>query len=276
MLRLMLPIGWVLAFCPLMVVQAQEKGKEESELEKLAKDLRHKDVKVRLKAVKSLAEKGEDADPVAGPLCDALMDRSPQVAVAALEALEKVRPDLYKHVSTLVLDKDPYKQLEAIRELGLMGEKANPVTNLLLARLRTVLATRFKDGLSAVGLSGGLSPVERAYFTAIRQIKPDDVETIKLFKVMAGVTNRDSYARLEAIRFLNDWAGDDAARRKELLPLLKAGLDDPVCQVECIKISGSYGSLAKDFAPLLRKLKLSSVETIRKAASEALDKIDNP
>jgi len=274
MLRLMLPIGWVLAFCPLMVVQAQEKGKEESELEKLAKDLRHKDVKVRLKAVKSLAEKGEDAAPVAGPLCDALMDRSPQVAVAALEALEKVRPDLYKHVSTLVLDKDPYKQLEAIRELGLMGEKANPVSNLLLARLRTVLATRFNfnDGLSAVGLS----PVERAYFTAIRQIKPDDVETIKLFKVMAGVTNRDSYARLEAIRFLNDWAGDDAARRKELLPLLKAGLDDPVCQVECIKISGSYGSLAKDFAPLLRKLKLSSVETIRNAASEALDKIDNP
>jgi HEAT repeat protein len=265
----MLPIGWVLAFCPLMVVQAQEKGKEQSELEKLAKDLRHKDVKVRLKAVKSLAEKGEDAAPVAGPLCDALMDRSPQVAVAALEALEKVRPDLYKHVSTLVLDKDPKKQLKAIRELGLMGEKANPVFNLLLARLRTVLATRFNFNV-------GLSDVERAYFTAIRQIKPDDVETIKLFKVMAGVTNRDSYARLEAIRFLNDWAGDDAARRKELLPLLKAGLDDPVCQEECIKISGSYGSLAKDFAPLLRKLKLSSVETIRNAASEALDKIDNP
>lgn len=253
-------------------LQAQDKAKLDAELEKMTKDLRHRDVKVRVAAVKALGEKGVDAGPAARSLCDALLDQSPQVAVAALEALEKVRPDLYKHVSTMVLDKDRQKQMTAIQELGLLGEKANPVITVLLARLRTELATRNVKGLHA----RGLSEFETAYFSAIRQIKPDDSETIKLYKVMAGATNQDGYARLEAILFLSDWAAEEEARRKELLPLLKSGLDNPVCQVPCIKLCGTYGALAKDFVPLLKKLKLSNNENVRMAASTALDQIENP
>ncbi|HBI45884.1 MAG TPA: hypothetical protein DDY78_23970 [Planctomycetales bacterium] len=197
-----------------------------------------------------------------------MMDGSQKVATAALDSLEKVRPDLYKPLSTLVLDATPAKQLAAIKEIGLMGEKAYPAMSLLLARLRGELAKpAYRRGLSELAL---------AYFAAIRQIKPDDAETIKLFKVMAGVSDRDSYARLESLIFLEDWAGEDESKRKEVLPLLNVGLDDGICQLNCIQTAGGYGVLAKDFVPKLKKLKLSSLEQIRDAAGAAADKIENP
>ena len=49
-----------------------------------------------------------------------------------------------------------------------------------------------------------------------------------------------------------------------------------MCQPACIKLSGGYGALAKDFVPLLKKLKLAKDEATRQAAGEALDKIENP
>ena len=70
--------------------------------------------------------------------------------------------------------------------------------------------------------------------------------------------------------------GDDEAKRKEMLPFFKAGLENNICCLACIKIIGGYGMLAKDCVTLLKKLKLSQVEVIREAANEAIDKIENP
>ncbi|VTU01233.1 ---NA--- : : HEAT_2 [Gemmataceae bacterium] len=275
MIRSLLFVAGVLALGPVHGGRAQDKAdakKEESDIEKLAKELRHKDARVRIKAAKGLGEKGGDAAPAARALCDALLDPSPQVAVAALEALEPVRPDLYKPLAAMLLDKDREKHVKAVQELGLMGEKAAPVVNVLLVRLRNELATRNVKRL----YNRGLTDFERAAFAAIRQIKPDDPETVKLYKVMAGPANQDGYARLEAILFLTDWAAEDETRRKEVLPLLRAGLDNPTCQAACIKLSGGYGPLAKEFVPLLKKLKLAKDEATRQAAGEALDRIENP
>lgn len=244
-------------------------GADDPELEKLVKDLRNKEVKVRLKAAESLGKKGQDAAPAARALSDAILDLSPQVATACLEALEKVRPDLYKPLSVLILDKDSNKHLMAIREFGLMGEKATPVVSVLLFRLRQQLSTRGK-------FSRGLSQLEEAYFTALQQINPDDAETLKIYMVVAGPLNKDGYTRIQAIGFLNNWAAGEETRRRQLLPFLKAGLDDPICQLDCIKILGTYGAIAKDFVPLLKKLKLSKEEKIREAAGAAVDKIENP
>jgi hypothetical protein len=255
----------------LSTVQAEDKPKIDPEIEKLIKTLRDRYVEVnsKLKALKLLREKGESAADAATAICDALLDRSPQVAKAALDTLEKVRPDLYQHVSILLLDEDYSKRVEALRGLGLLGEKALPVTNLLLAGLRTELAKIGRFYSSA-----------EEYFSALRQIKPDSEETIKLYKTIAGSpAPRDwnllrRYPRLEAIQFLVEWAGEDTARRKQLLPLLKSALDDPVCVIPCLKIIGDYADLTKDFIPILKKLKLSSKEEIRQAASDALEKIE--
>ncbi|MCS6864261.1 MAG: hypothetical protein RMJ56_02905 [Gemmataceae bacterium] len=266
---LMFLLGVMLLGC-LSTVQAQDQPKIDPEIDKLIKALRDKSVEVssKLRALKLLREKGETAADAATAICDAMLDRSLQVAKAALETLEKVRPDLYTHVSVLVLDQDYGKRLKAIRELGLLGERALPVTNLLLARLRSELA---KDDYSQFA---------SAYFSALRQIKPDSEETIKLYKTIASSTSyRDGYygksPRLEAIEFLVEWAGEETSRRKQLLPLLKSALNDRRCVIPCIRIIGDYGDLAKDFIPILKKFKFSSDEEVRKAAGEALDKLEN-
>jgi HEAT repeat protein len=251
---------------------AQDKDKDDvsPDLAALIKGLRNKQSKIRIKAAEDIGKLGEEAAPAAKPLCNAMMDGSAKVATAALDSLEKVRPDLYKPLSTLVLDSTPAKQLAAVKEIGLMGEKANPAMKLLLARLRTELSRPRSYN------QRGLSEMSLAYFAAIRQIKPDDAETVKLFRVMAGLSDRDSYARLESLIFLEDWAGEDESKRKEVLSLLNVGLDDAVCQLNCIQTAGGYGVLAKDFVPKLKKLKLSSLEQIRDAAGVAADKIENP
>src|SRR5688572_21635593 len=100
---------------------AQEKGKEDKQghqvrpkdnktdpeikdpkLLALVKKLKDTKAKVRLEAIEDISKMGEEAAAAAKPLCDAMLDRSPQVAVAALKAIENVRPDLYKPLSAVI------------------------------------------------------------------------------------------------------------------------------------------------------------------------------
>jgi HEAT repeat protein len=67
-----------------------------ADVKALLAQLRSKDAGVRIRAVQALGEKGDDAKPAVRALCSATLDTSAKVKQAALEALEKVRPDLYK------------------------------------------------------------------------------------------------------------------------------------------------------------------------------------
>jgi hypothetical protein len=79
----------------------------------------------------------------------------------------------------------------------------------------------------------------------------------------------------EGARVVEDWAGDDEARRKRLLPLLRKGLDDNICQLKCVQIAGTFGALAKVLKNQLENLKLTSRrEEVRDAARDALEMID--
>ena len=225
-------------------------------------------MKDRLKAIAALGEKGEAAAEAAGPLCDAMLSASPKVATAALQAIEKVRPDLYKPLTALLVDGSHENQLKGTKELGLMGEKASPAINVLLANLRRELA-------KGPASKGQLSAMQTELFNAIRQIKPDDNETVKMYKTIAAASNKHILARVEAIAFLYSWAGDDAVRRQDIFPLIRAGLSDGQLQIQCIRCLGEYGELAKPCIPQLKQLKLSSNAAVRQAATAALDKIEN-
>ena len=237
------------------------------ELAALAKQLKSPDVKGRLKAIDGIAAKGEGAASVAGPLCDAVLDSSPKVATAAIQAVEKVRPDLYKPLTALMLDGIQENRLRGVKELGLMGEKAAPTANVLLTVLRQELAKG--------PLGDGLSPMQGELFGAIRQIKPDDETTIKIYKAIAAPTNQHSTARAQALEFLHAWAGVVERRRRDILPLVMSGLSDSRCQLPCIRYLGEYGPLAKAAIASLKQLKLSSDAAVRNAATASLDKIEN-
>jgi hypothetical protein len=243
--------------------------KEDKEFAGVKKQLKDADPRTRLKAIEFLASKGEAAAPAAGALCDTILDSSPKVGAAALAAVEKVRPDLYKPLTALVVDKEVKHRLEGAKELGLIGEKALPAVNVLTATLRRELAQGPGDG-------GRLTDIQQELFNSIRQIKPDDTATVAIYKAIAGPTNKHAAARGEAFEFLHQWAGADDKRRKEVLPLVKSGVENDMCRVQCIRYLGEYGPLAKECLPRLKQLKLSSDATVRDAATASVDKIENP
>lgn len=232
------------------------------------KQLKDRDAKNRVQACETLGGMGEAAADAAGPLCDATLDASPKVATAAVHAIEKVRPDLYKPLTALVLDASHDNRLRGTKELGLMGEKALPAINVLLTNLR-------KELTRGPAAEGQLSAMQTELFNAVRQIKPDDTNTIKMYKAIGAGTNRHVVARGEALTFLHDWAGEDALRRQDILPLVRAGLTDNYLQIQCIRHLGEYGTLAKSCVPQLKQLKLSSNAAVREAATASLDKIEN-
>jgi hypothetical protein len=239
------------------------------EMVSLAKQLKSPGVKGRLDAIQAIAAKGEEAASIAGPLCDAILDSSPKVATVAVQAVEKVRPDLYKPLTALMVDRDNHNRLKGAKELGLMGEKAAPTVNVLVSVLRKELA-------GGPGNGGRLTEMQTELFNAIRQINPDDAATVKIYKAIAAPANQHAAARAEGLAFLNRWAGSDLIRRKEILPLVRAGLsEEKHCQIPCIHYVGEYGTLAKDCIPQLKQLKLSSSAAVREAATASLDKIEN-
>ena len=200
------------------------------------------------------------------------MDNSPRVGEAALVSLEKVRPDLYAHVSRMILDKDRSKQFQAIAGLGLLGEKALPTKNLLLARLRMETVKM----MPIVQYSAERNDAAVVVLLAsIRQIDEENIDCHKVEKVLASTTNKDPQSRLDAIDRLIRWAGDDDARKKEVLPLIGNTLSDNGLLIAGINRLAAYGKLSKVYLPTLKKLKLAAAEAVRDAATKAVDAIDD-
>lgn len=247
------------------------------EYEPQVKQLKDKDAKLRAKAAEELGTKGETAASTATALCDAIMDKSPKVAQAALVALETVRPDLYKPISKMVLDSSPINQFQAIADLGVMEEKALPAKNLLLARMR-VEAVAKRERVADIG-GPGISVLARTppldvVLDSLAQIDFNEPEVVKTLKALAGPANTEAVRRLNSIDRLMLWATDDEKRQKEILPLIGAGIQNNNMVIPCVEKLATYGGLSKDYLPALKKLKLSNSAAVRDAASKAVEVIE--
>jgi len=272
---LLMVMGW--SVCYLSSVDAQPKGKgdTESAIDKLAKDLRNPNRKVRLNAVQKLGQlEGADKDRVSMLLCDAILDPEPTISKTALQLLENVYPELYKYIVVIVLDNDIRNKEQAIRGLSKMGTKARPATRLL----HKVIISRI------IKFSVFFGDLDEACFDALREMEAYDLETLNFMKDIIRtheITYRDNKVyitedyKILALEYLVEWADTDQLKRKELIPLLKVGLGyrEGELLMKSIEISGSYGELAADLLPLLKEHKLSSNAKIREAASKAVEKI---
>lgn len=256
------------------------------EVQGLIDDLRVKDARTKVAALNELRSKGEEAEPAAEAIINCLLDPSEKVVLAAVETIEKVRPDLYKSLSNLVLDESPYERERAAVQLGALGGKAAPAKTLLVTLLRTAMANLDgPDPRDFFPARGKLSDIRVVTLVqAIRKIDPDDPEPIKALKELAkDLGDETAYRRSvragiapdNALLSLHKWAGDDEGRRKELLPLLKAALDRESLDalLLALKICADYGELAKGMSETIRKLKLHKEEQVRDAAKKALDRI---
>lgn len=243
----------------------RDDGELQDQLAEITRKLKHKDAKVRLKAVEALEAMGKKGTPCSKELCDALMDPNGPVATKALTALESVRPDLYKPLSTLLLDKSIYRRAEAVAKLEELGKDARPVSGLLVNSLKH--SANEND-------YGQPDVVPASIFKAFKKIKPEDSGTIATMKGLASPETLALGHRYHALDFLISWADDDEERRGEVIPLVASGLDNEQLAIVCINVAGKYGKLSKGMLPKLKQLKLSDTKEVREAATTAVEKIE--
>jgi len=238
------------------------------DLDRLAKDLKSKDAKVRMRAVEAIEEKGEAAAPIARNLCDAILDRDARIGKAALLAIEKVSPKLYAPLTAFLLN-EAGKQYLGVEEMTKLKGEASPAIGVLIARYAS-------------------STSKEQILAALEIIGPEDQSVVKFFKSFSLQSPESDdwtiwFHRNRGVTFLVKWAGEDEKKRKEVYPYLKfaftsmakmKGKNEASSPVKCIELLGEYGALSKELLPAIKTLKLSDDMAIRKAASESVKKIE--
>jgi HEAT repeat protein len=245
----------------------------DAKIAQLVGDLKSERREERIRAAEGLGKLKEMARPAARALCEVAADAEESVRQAALEALEKVHPALYKHVSTLVLGGDRRQAVQAIK---LMGEGANAATPLLLAQLkRDCYPLRF-DGEGDI--------LEE--LASLRAIAPDEASTVAMIVELAnyeGGVGQGSRVRAAAAAAIGELAERHPDQRLEMIKAMvraaqfrpqRSNMVDSYTSVAAINALGKIGPKAKDAVPVLKKLKFSPDVAIREAATAALEKID--
>lgn len=255
--------------------EAQDKAKKDldDDVKGIIGTLRNPILKKRIQGAQALGQMGPDAKDAAQALCEVLiLEKSPLMKQATIEAIEKIRPDLYKPILALLAGQP---STQAILELGSMGEKAAPTVPIL----KTLLRLEVSSGLaSRYGYDFGRYSdqyLAKACFLALEKIVPDDLEQVRIWLAIAAPANKSAFGRITAIQKLGFIAAKKPELRNQLLPTVYVGLKNEDCQLSAVKALGLFGAEAKGAIPDLRVLKLSSNSTIREAAGIALDKIES-
>jgi HEAT repeat protein len=231
----------------------------------------------------------ERARPAARALCEATVDPSEAVRRAALEALEKVHPELYKRVVVLLVDANPHNHTQASGALRGMGKDAEAATPVLLAHLRLHSGPPRPNQDTIFGLKYPYADSARADIGALAKLAPTDPEVIKLLMDLSEhlPANNPFYGgqvQLSAVEALREIGKNYPEQRKRIVPALiaAAGEEDrrrgfgAQQSLAAIRALGDFGPDARAAVPALKKLKLHPEDAIRQAASSALEKIERP
>jgi HEAT repeat protein len=228
----------------------------------LSKQLKDRETKKRIEAAHELGKLGNKARDAARPLCEACMDSNGKVSVAAIDAMEKIRPDLHKHIVTIVSDSDKGKHIRAFRAFEELKEEAAPVVPLLLA---------YVSRGSAASATDRDSPCIRAVM-CLGAIAPDDT-TIMQPLISVCRVHPGSYLANECIFELSKLGEAKPELRKKIMPTLTGALTTP-CKISAIQGLARFKSDARDALPQLKKMRFDDNEEVRKAAVGAIEKIE--
>jgi hypothetical protein len=250
-----------------------------------AKLLASEDVEDRIRAANQLARMGPKGKAAARALCEAALEDKGEGRQAALEALEKVHPELYKHVLVLLVDQEFRNHVNASQGIGRLKEEGAPALPILLDHIQKCLSDQREPPLASVYNTTSLLDAD---LRALVEIAPNNQEVWKcLVDMLKSEPGHRLYSRFEGARARTVAAecmtkvGKDnsAARSVFVPPLIKATnvtiydqRDKATC-LAAIRTLGSFGPAAKDAVPTLKKLKIDTDERIRRAASQALEAI---
>jgi outer membrane biosynthesis protein TonB/DNA-directed RNA polymerase subunit RPC12/RpoP len=272
--------------------EEKDKDKEppkpkESELDRLVRQLKDKDS--RSAAARELGKLGEKARPAAAALCEALASANDDEHEALLDALEKIRPDLHKHVVTLMVDEDVYNHSNALAAIEKLKRDGAPVVPLLLAYGKRMAEEKSFGKLK--NLSGSRSGLLARCIKALRSTSPANPQVIAFLSPLVTYASQDRFSgfadsdvRGHAIAALHLAGKEDPKVRKKLVPVFLRGVaaQSPYQEGErdvrtallAMAALGELGPEAKEALPALKKEKLNANKEIREAASAAVAKID--
>jgi HEAT repeat protein len=270
-------------------LSAQEK-KVDPKVAALIKALRGKTTTDKVKAAEGLEKLGPEARDATRAICDAVLDPSRKVRNAALNALEKINPDLHEVVAPLALDENPSNRLDAVERIQKMGANGKPATSLVIASYGNParpteigsLEEQFKqqaiDTLIAVGpedkevvdalifwlLADQDSRMRDRCAEVLPQTHIPKRTVPALLKAMsAGIV------RLPAVEALGEIGADAKTSVKALANVMVTDPDAAV-RLGAIRALERIDPGAKDFLKALEKSKFDPDAAVRKASEEAL------
>jgi HEAT repeat protein len=228
----------------------------------LTKQLKDKDPRKRADAAEELGRLGTAARDAARPLCELCSDGSTRAARAAIDAIEKIRPDLHRHLVAVVVEQDDRRRDVAFSALAALKDEANPATPLVLRYVR-VKAAQFAASDSCPA----------GAFTCLTAIAADDPA---IYSPLVGIIRQYPNSALAGgcLKTLTRLADNRNEFAGKLTPYLISALSGPN-KLTAIRCLGSLGPYARDALPQLRKFRFDGSEEIRTAASEALRLVED-
>jgi hypothetical protein len=262
----------------------------------------------KIKATEELADLGEKALPAARSLCEAAMEPSQKVSRAALQALEKVHPELQQAVFVLLVDAKAENHKQALSKLSLLGEQGKPAVPVLTHRIKTC-----QEQLSAPQAAWGqptLVEVTELLLETLTKVAPEDPKVVKtmidaekfstprpLFLFgRRGRNQTNTPFREECIRLLGELAEGQPEHRKQIVPPLVAALKEAVQQTKTdqedvllqaivdVDLAGTAllkcgpeakPTLTKEVLPRLKDLQFHKSDRVRATAEELRKKIED-
>ena len=232
----------------------------------LIKSLQAKDPKVRMSTLEQLGEMGKEARPAGAAIVEfGMMHPSEKVKEAAAAAMEKIDPEVYKEVLTVLIDDDYQHKHAAILTLSSMGARAK------------ASSPAFKGYMTSLSANPRNSHVMFSVLNEAMKIDPNDLtlRALVLGAVGAGDAaigsrgQRDTF-RDEAISLMNTSNFDSKHKYAALMKGLSVSTADrSIIIVEL----GRLGADAKAAIPTLTRLKLDPDLAVRQAATNAIDAI---
>lgn len=219
----------------------------------------------RIKAAEELLKLGTKAKASTGVLCQALFDPSPQVRLAALDALKSVNPAVYAPVATLVA---PLTEADFL----FMGSSGRPQAVAALAKLGA-------EGRAAVPIliwykqeisKPGGWPQVPAVMAALAVLAPDDPTVVA---VLVQSLSKDGLAEVRVVAAKG--LARTKATKESVAALAVAARSDPEADVRLAAVTtlGAMGSDAKLALKVVEAAKTDPDMRVREAARNASSKI---
>jgi hypothetical protein len=275
-------------------------------LKALVATLKSRKQEERLQACEQLESLGKAALPAVRALCEATLDPSQKVARAALQALEKVHPDLHQSVLVLLVDDNADNHVRALAKLGQLGEAGNPAVPIILLHIRKHLEYLSDPNIGRTYTSAQLVA---SCMEVLPRIAPEDPDVVK---ALIGLTKAEitgdilirrrdrrtdaTTIRNYALELLGTIAEAQPKHRKQIVPPLVTVFKEAVertndpnnnhsvqTAITELSLAGdalvkcgadAKESLDKEVLPLLKELKFHRSEQVRKTAEQLREKIE--